>query len=51
MGWAYEHAQLGYLFDPFMSVQYYSLASQQGDAEADMALSKWFVSHLVFIFQ
>lgn len=27
-----------------MSVQYYSLASQQGDAEADMALSKWFVS-------
>lgn len=29
--------------DPLLSVQYYSLASQQGDIEADMALSKWFL--------
>jgi TPR repeat protein len=26
-----------------LSVQYYSLASQQGEIEADMALSKWFL--------
>ena len=30
-------------FDPLMSVQWYSLASQAGEAEADMALSKWFL--------
>ena len=43
LGPAYEFAQLGYSFDPFMSVQYYSLASQNGEMEADMALSKWFL--------
>ncbi|KAJ7752451.1 HCP-like protein [Mycena maculata] len=30
-------------FDPLLSVQWYSLASQAGEAEADMALSKWFL--------
>lgn len=43
MGWAYEYAKMGCAFDPLLSVQYYSLASQQGETEADMALSKWFL--------
>ncbi|KAG9004305.1 hypothetical protein FRB94_006812 [Tulasnella sp. JGI-2019a] len=43
LGWAYEYAKLGLGFDPLLSVQYYSLASQQGETEADMALSKWFL--------
>lgn len=42
-GWCYEHAQLSFPFDPLMSVQYYSAASQGGEPEADMALSKWFL--------
>ncbi|SCZ99577.1 BZ3500_MvSof-1268-A1-R1_Chr3-1g06116 [Microbotryum saponariae] len=43
MGYAYEYATLGCLFDPFLSVQYYALASQNGEVEADMALSKWYL--------
>lgn len=42
-GWCYEHAQLSFPFDPLLSVQYYSVASQGGEPEADMALSKWFL--------
>lgn len=42
-GWLYEYAQLHCAFDPLLSVQYYSLASQGGETEADMALSKWFL--------
>lgn len=43
IGLAYEFADTPFPFDPSLSVQYYSLASQQGLAEADMALSKWFL--------
>ncbi|EIN13641.1 HCP-like protein [Punctularia strigosozonata HHB-11173 SS5] len=43
LGHAYEFAQAPFPFDPLLSVQYYSLASQQGEIEADMALSKWFL--------
>ena len=43
LGHAYEFAEPPFPFDPLLSVQYYSLASQQGEVEADMALSKWFV--------
>ncbi|KAF9524188.1 hypothetical protein CPB83DRAFT_861764 [Crepidotus variabilis] len=43
LGHAYEFAEPPFPFDPLLSVQYYSLASQQGEAEADMALSKWFL--------
>jgi hypothetical protein len=45
LGHAYEFASPPTLFpfDPLLSVQYYSLASQQGEVEADMALSKWFL--------
>ena len=42
-GWAHEFAKMGCAYDPLLSVQYYSLASQQGEEEADMALSKWFL--------
>lgn len=35
-GFAYEYATLGCLFDPLLSVQYYALASQNGEVEADM---------------
>lgn len=42
-GWMYEHAAYGCSYDPLVSVQWYSLASQGGEIEADMALSKWFL--------
>lgn len=43
LGHAYEFAIPPFPFDPLLSVQYYSLASQQGEVDADMALSKWFL--------
>ncbi|THH09105.1 hypothetical protein EW145_g2252 [Phellinidium pouzarii] len=43
LGHGYEFAEIPFSFDPLLSVQYYSLASQQGEPEADMALSKWFL--------
>ena len=44
LGHCYEFAEPPVnVFDPLLSVQYYSLASQAGEAEADMALSKWFL--------
>ena len=43
LGHAYEFATPPFPFDALLSVQYYSLASQQGEIEADMALSKWFL--------
>lgn len=38
-GFSYEYATLGCLFDPLLSVQYYALASQNGEVEADMGES------------
>lgn len=43
MGSAYELAALGCPFDPALSLHYNRLASRQGEAEADMAISKWFL--------
>lgn len=43
MGMAYELGSLGCEFNPALSVHYNALASKQGEAEADMALSKWFL--------
>ncbi|KAK3677463.1 hypothetical protein LTR78_003001 [Recurvomyces mirabilis] len=43
MGSAYELGALGCQFDPALSMHYYALASKQGEAEADMGLSKWFL--------
>ncbi|KAL8805583.1 MAG: hypothetical protein Q9182_001848 [Xanthomendoza sp. 2 TL-2023] len=43
MGSAYELGQLGCEFDPALSLHYNALASRQGEPEADMAISKWFL--------
>ncbi|KAL9005027.1 MAG: hypothetical protein Q9188_002176 [Gyalolechia gomerana] len=43
MGAAYELCQLGCEFDPALSLHYNALASRQGEPEADMAISKWFL--------
>lgn len=43
MGSSYELGSLGCEFSPALSIHYNALASKQGEAEADMALSKWFL--------
>lgn len=43
MGQAYELCQLGCDFEPALSLHYNALAARQGDAEAEMAISKWFL--------
>jgi len=43
MGAAYELCQLGCDFDPTLSLHYNALAAKQGEPEADMAISKWFL--------
>lgn len=43
MGQAYELCELECKFDPALSMHYYALAAWQGEAEADFALSKWFL--------
>ncbi|KAF1928880.1 HCP-like protein [Didymella exigua CBS 183.55] len=43
MGSAYELCSLGCEFNPTMSLHYNALASRQGEPEADMAISKWFL--------
>ncbi|EME40131.1 hypothetical protein DOTSEDRAFT_74835 [Dothistroma septosporum NZE10] len=43
MGSAYELGAMGCEFSPALSIHYNALASKQGEPEADMALSKWFL--------
>jgi TPR repeat protein len=43
MGSAYELCSLGCDFNPVLSMHYNALASRQGEPEADMAISKWFL--------
>lgn len=43
MGSAYELCQLGCDFDPALSMHYNALAARQGEADAEMAISKWFL--------
>lgn len=43
MGSAYELCQLGCEFDPTLSLHYNALAARQGEAEAEMSISKWFL--------
>ena len=43
MGSAYELCTLGCEFNPTLSMHYNALASRQGEPEADMAISKWFL--------
>jgi TPR repeat protein len=43
MGSAYELCLLGCDFNPALSLHYNALAAHQGEADADMAISKWFL--------
>ena len=43
MGAAYELCYFGCDFDPTLSMHYNALAARQGEAEAEMAISKWFL--------
>ena len=43
MGLAYELCQLGCEFDPALSLHYSALAARQGEPEAEMGISKWFL--------
>ena len=43
LGSAYENASWGCEYDPLMSLHYYTLAAKQGDQEAMMGLSKWYL--------
>ncbi len=43
MGSAYELCSLGCEFNASLSLHYNALASRQGEPEADMAISKWFL--------
>lgn len=51
MAQAYELCQLNCDFDPALSLHYNALASRQGEAEADMAVSKWFLCGFEGIFE
>lgn len=43
MGAAFELCSMGCEFDPALSLHYNSLAARQGETEAEMAISKWFL--------
>lgn len=43
MGAAYELCQLGCEFDPSLSLHYNALAARQCEADAELAISKWFL--------
>jgi TPR repeat protein len=44
MGSAYELCELGCDFNPALSLHYNNLAARQGEVEAEMAISKWFLA-------
>ena len=43
MGSAYELSELNCEFNPALSLHYNALAARQGEPEAEMAISKWFL--------
>lgn len=51
LGHCFEYAVPPFPFDALLSVQWYSLSSQQGEVEADMALSKWFLCGAEGVFE
>ena len=51
MGVAYELSQLGCEFNPVLSLHYNALAAKQGEPEADMSTSKWFLCGYDGIFE
>lgn len=50
MGSAYELCALGCPFDPALSLHYNRLAARQGDADAEMSISKWFLCGATGVF-
>jgi TPR repeat protein len=51
MAQAYELCQLGCEFEPALSLHYNALAAHQGEPEADMAISKWFLCGFEGVFE
>lgn len=51
MAQAYELCQLGCEFEPPLSLHYNALAARQGESEADMAISKWFLCGFEGVFE
>ena len=51
MGLAYELCQLGCEFDPALSLHYSALAARQGEPEAEMGVSKWFLCGYEGVFE
>lgn len=51
MGQAYELCQLGCDFNPAYSIHYYGLAAKQGQPEAALGVSRWFLFGHEGIFQ
>lgn len=51
MGSAYELCQLGCDFDPILSLHYNALAARQGEPEAEMSISKWFLCGYEGVFE
>lgn len=51
MGVAYELCQIGCDFNPALSLHYNALASKQGEPEADMSISKWFLCGYEGVFE
>jgi TPR repeat protein len=51
MGGAYELCELGCDFNPALSLHYNNLAARQGEVEAEMAISKWFLAGHEGIFE
>ena len=51
MGSAYELSQLTCEFEPVYSLHYNVLAARQGEPEAEMAISKWYLSGYEGVFQ
>ncbi|KAG8529324.1 uncharacterized protein KY384_005960 [Bacidia gigantensis] len=51
LGVAYELCQLGCDFNPAMSLHYNALAAKQGEPDADMSISKWFLCGYEGVFE
>lgn len=51
MGSAYELGELGCEFNPALSLHYNNLAARQGEVEAEMAISKWFLAGQEGVFE
>src|ERR1700760_2254988 len=51
MGAAYELCSMGCEFDPALSLHYNALAGRQGETEAEMAISKWFLCGYEGVFE